>query len=104
MYTTAFRPVATEVSFSHTPDLDHITNTSTALHFKLAMANEKSLEEDEEAQCTYIPQLDPDRDQDLKRILESCNAYLVDEISFASYEVGKFYARVMRALTEKVVD
>lgn len=68
------------------------------------MANEKSLEKDEEAQCTYIPQLDPSRDQDLRRVLESYNGYLVDEISFASYEVGKFYARVMRALTEKVVE
>lgn len=68
------------------------------------MANEKTLERDEEAQCTYIPQLDPSRDQDLKRVLESYNGYLVDEISFASYEVGKFYARVMRALTEKVAE
>lgn len=76
------------------------TGRNGTLHFKLAMANEKTLERDEEAQCTYIPQLDPDRDQDLKRILENCNGYLVDEISFAGYEVGKFYARVMRALTE----
>ncbi|EKD19778.1 uncharacterized protein L3040_001877 [Drepanopeziza brunnea f. sp. 'multigermtubi'] len=69
------------------------------LHFKLATANEKSSESYDDAQCNYIPQLDPSRDKDLMELLPD---YLVDEITFPRPQAAKFYARVVKALTEKV--
>jgi hypothetical protein len=65
----------------------------------LAAANEKTTESYEEAQCQYVPQLDPGRDKDLMEILPD---YLVDEISFPRPQAAKFYARVVKALTEKL--
>ena len=71
----------------------------TALHFKLTAVNEKATESYEEAHCQYIPQLDPSRDKALMEILPD---YLVDEISFPRPQAAKFYARVVKALTEKL--
>ncbi|TVY83866.1 Monopolin complex subunit [Lachnellula suecica] len=68
------------------------------LHFKLAVANEKSAESYDDAQCNYIPQLDPSRDKDLMDLLPD---YLVDEITFPRPQAAKFYARVVKALTDK---
>lgn len=69
-----------------------------ALHFKLAAANEKTADSYEDAQCNYVPQLDPSRDKDLMDLLPD---YLVDEITFPRPQAAKFYARVVKALTEK---
>jgi seryl-tRNA synthetase len=69
-----------------------------ALHFKLAAANEKAAESYDDAQCNYIPQLDPSRDRNLIELLPE---YLVDDITFPRQQAAKFYARVVKALTEK---
>ncbi|CZT49035.1 uncharacterized protein RSE6_09816 [Rhynchosporium secalis] len=74
------------------------TGRNGTLHFKLAAANETAVESYEEAQCSYIPQLDPSRD---KALLELLPDYLVDEITFPRQQAAKFYARVGKALTEK---
>ena len=71
-----------------------------ALQFKLAAANEKAAESYDDAQCSYIPQLDPSRDKALMELLPD---YLVDEITFPRPQAAKFYARVVKALTEKPV-
>lgn len=78
-----------------------LANRILALHFKLAAANEKSSESYEDAQCSYIPQLDPSRDKALMELLPD---YLVDEITFPRPQAAKFFARVMKALTEKPVE
>ncbi|KUJ16863.1 uncharacterized protein LY89DRAFT_707311 [Mollisia scopiformis] len=74
------------------------TGRNGTLHFKLAAANEKSSESYEDAQCSYIPQLDPSRD---KALIELMPEYLTDEITFPRPQAAKFYARVVKALTEK---
>ncbi|KAH7314157.1 chromosome segregation protein Csm1/Pcs1-domain-containing protein [Rhexocercosporidium sp. MPI-PUGE-AT-0058] len=76
------------------------TGRNGTLHFKLAAANEKSAESYDDAQCSYIPQLDPSRDKELMELLPD---YLVDEITFPRPQAAKFYARVGKALTEKPV-
>lgn len=70
-----------------------------ALHFKLAVANDKSAETYDEAQCQYVPQLDPSRDEALIELLPD---YLIEEITFPRPQAARFYARVGKALTEKV--
>ena len=62
------------------------------------MANEKSAESYDDAHCIYIPQLDPSRD---KALMEMLPDYLVEEITFSRPHSAKFYARVVKALTEK---
>lgn len=74
------------------------TGRNGTLHFKLAAANEKSSESYDDAQCNYVPQLDPSRDKALMELLPD---YLVDEITFPRQHAAKFYARVVKALTEK---
>ncbi|KAH7391465.1 chromosome segregation protein Csm1/Pcs1-domain-containing protein [Cadophora sp. MPI-SDFR-AT-0126] len=76
------------------------TGRNGTLHFKLAAANEKSAESYDDAQCSYIPQLDPSRDKALMELLPD---YLVDEITFPRPQAAKFYARVVKALTEKPI-
>jgi len=76
------------------------TGRNGTLHFKLAAANEKAAESYDDAQCSYIPQLDPSRDKALMELLPD---YLVDEITFPRPQAAKFYARVVKALTEKPV-
>jgi len=73
---------------------------STALHFKLSAANEHSSEGYADAECGYVPQLDPSRDASLIDVLPD---YLTEEISFPRKDAAKFYARVVRALTDKNV-
>ena len=51
----------------------------------------------DEAQFMYQPQLDPNRDRALIDLLPD---YLVEEITFPRQHAAKFYARVMKALTE----
>lgn len=73
--------------------------THVALHFKLAAVNETSAESYEDAHALYVPQLDPSRDKALMELLPD---YLVDQISFPRPQAAKFYARVVKALTEKL--
>ncbi|KAF8855251.1 hypothetical protein BDZ45DRAFT_746628 [Acephala macrosclerotiorum] len=74
------------------------TGRNGTLHFKLAMMNEKSAESYDDTQCTYSPQLDPSRD---KALIELLPEYLVEEITFPRPHAARFYARVVKALTEK---
>lgn len=76
----------------------HILTNFLALHFKLSAANDKSTDSYDDAQCSYVPQLDPSRDRALMELLPD---YLVDEITFPRPQAAKFYARVVKALTEK---
>jgi hypothetical protein len=69
------------------------------LHFKLLISNDSTSSDFDDVQFTYMPQLDADRDQALMDILPD---YLVEEIAFPRPHAGKFYARVMRALTERI--
>jgi hypothetical protein len=72
--------------------------STAALHFKLAAANETSAENFDDAQCVYVPLLDPPRD---KALMEMLPDYLVDEITFPRQQAAKFYSRVYEALTKK---
>jgi hypothetical protein len=73
----------------------------TALHFKLAICNDTTSEAYDEAQYLYMPQLDKDRDAELIELLPD---YLVEEITFPRPHAAKFYARVIKSLTERVED
>ena len=74
------------------------TDCDVALHFKLEIPNGASGDSAfEDAQFLYMPQLDPNRDRSLIDILPD---YLVEEITFPRPHAAKFYARVMKALTE----
>lgn len=46
-----------------------------------------------------MPQLDESRDRDLIEMLPN---FLVEEISFPRPHAAKFYARVMKSLTERL--
>lgn len=48
-----------------------------------------------------MPQLDPDRDEALVDVLPD---YLQEEITFPRPQAAKFYARVMKSLTERLID
>lgn len=74
------------------------TNALLALHFKLAIGNENS-ENYDEAEFMYMPQLDPSRDAALVEMLPD---YLVEEITFPRPHAAKFYARLMRSMTERL--
>ncbi|RKF74730.1 putative chromosome segregation protein [Golovinomyces cichoracearum] len=74
------------------------TGRNGTLHFKLAVGNESSAESYDDIQCSYTPLLDPNRD---KMLIELLPDYLVDEITFPRPHSAKFYARVVKALTEK---
>lgn len=82
------------------PDIGQLlTSSPPALHFKLAIANENSDENMDEAEFQYKPQLDEHRDRDLIALLPE---FLVDEITFPRAHAAKFYSRVLKSLTEKV--
>lgn len=49
-------------------------------------------------QFTYKPQLDPSRDEALIEMLPD---YLVEEITFPRPQASKFYARVIKSMTER---
>ena len=85
---------------SPSPSYHHsirVLTTSAALHFKLAVPNEKNASDDQ-AECHYIPMLDPSRDQSLKELLPE---YLWDEISFQAKYVEAFYGKVITAMTPR---
>lgn len=71
----------------------------TALHFKLAIPNEASEEDPDDSEFMYKPQLDERRDSELIDLLPD---YLTDEITFQRPQAAKFYARVLKSLTERI--
>ncbi|KAH8911344.1 hypothetical protein BR93DRAFT_956248 [Coniochaeta sp. PMI_546] len=77
------------------------TGRNGTLHFKLAINNDTTSEVYDEAHYRYMPQLDEGRDAELIEILPD---YLVEEITFPRPHAAKFYARVIKSLTERVVD
>ncbi|KAK3944782.1 chromosome segregation protein Csm1/Pcs1-domain-containing protein [Diplogelasinospora grovesii] len=77
------------------------TGRNGTLHFKLSIATDGASDNYEDAQFLYVPQLDPSRDRPLIDMLPD---YLVEEITFPRPHAAKFYARVMKALTERVVE
>lgn len=79
--------------------LDLLLTTCSALHFKLCISKGTSGDNYEEAQFLYLPQLDASRDQDL---IDTLPDYLVEEITFPRPQAAKFYARVMKWLTERL--
>lgn len=76
-----------------------LTSLLSALHFKLAIANENSDENMDEAEFQYKPQLDERRDSELIEILPE---FLVEEINFPRAHAAKFYSRVLKSLTERI--
>lgn len=76
------------------------SNSHTALHFKLSVPSDASSDNFENAETLYTPHLNENRDRDLIDILPD---FLVEPISFARKDTGKFYARVLKALNDPVV-
>ncbi|KAF7548306.1 hypothetical protein G7Z17_g7140 [Cylindrodendrum hubeiense] len=74
------------------------TGRNGTLHFKLAIENADQADSYEEVQFTYRPQLNPDRDGELMDMLPE---YLGGEITFPRHQASRFYARVMKYLTER---
>ncbi|TPX08460.1 uncharacterized protein E0L32_010077 [Thyridium curvatum] len=75
------------------------TGRNGTLHFKLTIGNDSAKEDYDEAQFMYKPQLDANRDRALIEVLPD---YLVEEITFPRPHAAKFYARVMKSLTERL--
>ncbi|KAI0132374.1 chromosome segregation protein [Xylariales sp. AK1849] len=75
------------------------TGRNGTLHFKLSITPDEESEDFDEAQFMYMPQLDPNRDRALIDLLPE---YLVEEITFPRPHAAKFYARVMKSLTDKL--
>lgn len=75
-----------------------LTTPLTALHFRLAVANESQGGSYTEASCNYTPLLDENRDKALLQLLPE---YLTEEIMFPREHAGRFYARVAETLTKK---
>jgi len=76
------------------------TDSHTALHFKLSVPSDASSDNFENAETLYTPHLNENRDHDLIDILPD---FLVEPISFARKDTGKFYARVLKALNDTIV-
>ncbi|GAP90259.1 putative chromosome segregation protein [Rosellinia necatrix] len=73
------------------------TGRNGTLHFKLSIAVDGSSDKFDDAQFMYMPQLDAARDEEL---IETLPDYLVEEITFPRLHAAKFYARVVKALTD----
>ncbi|KAI3332312.1 hypothetical protein HD806DRAFT_480129 [Xylariaceae sp. AK1471] len=74
------------------------TGRNGTLHFKLAIGIDGSSDKLDDAQFMYMPQLDAARDAELMDILPD---YLVEEITFPRLHAAKFFARVVKALSER---
>ncbi|PHH58648.1 hypothetical protein CDD81_4957 [Ophiocordyceps australis] len=72
------------------------TGQNGTLHFKLLLQRGDNYED---AQFTYRPQLDEDRDDALIKVLPD---YLLEEITFLRSQASKFYSRVTKSLTERI--
>ncbi|KAK8128307.1 hypothetical protein PG984_009415 [Apiospora sp. TS-2023a] len=75
------------------------TGRNGTLHFKLSVGPDEESENIDDAEFIYMPQLDESRDRDLIEVLPN---FLVEEISFPRPHAAKFYARVMKSLTERL--
>jgi len=85
--------------FEDNPSRGFITNSSSALHFKLYIDHEEAKSQSfEEVEFLYTPLLDANRDRDLIEIMPP---YLSEDITFARENAAKFYARVVDTLTRK---
>lgn len=78
---------------------DRLLTPCVALHFKLAVETTEASESYEDTQFTYRPQLDSNRDGELMDMLPD---YLVEEITFPRPQASRFYARVVKSLTERI--
>ena len=74
-----------------------VLTTIAALHFKLSVANEADSPYDE-ADMTYTPLLDPNRDRDILQLMPD---YLTEEITFSRNHAAQFYGRVVDTLMKK---
>lgn len=73
-----------------------------ALHFKLFVDSDNAKKVSfEETEFLYSPQLDLNRDRDLIEIMPD---YLTEDITFVREVAAKFYARVVKTLTEKPIE
>ncbi|EEU34393.1 uncharacterized protein NECHADRAFT_50483 [Fusarium vanettenii 77-13-4] len=75
------------------------TGRNGSLHFKLAVETTEASDSYEDTQFTYRPQLDSNRDGELMDMLPD---YLVEEITFPRPQASRFYARVVKSLTERI--
>ncbi|KAH7327875.1 chromosome segregation protein Csm1/Pcs1-domain-containing protein [Stachybotrys elegans] len=66
------------------------------LHFKLSLDNPDDVEY-EDAEVTYRPQLEANRDEELMSLLPD---YLLEEITFPKPQASNFYNRVRKSLME----
>jgi hypothetical protein len=85
---------------SHPSDIGTFSDTylsTLALHFKLVVDHPNLAQAPEDTQFSYRPQLEHGRDDGVISILPD---YLAEEISFLRSHVPRFYARVVKALTE----
>lgn len=88
----------------HFPQSSANMQSSTALHFKLAVAQADSRTTTtslEAAEFHYMPLLDENRDHDLLDILPE---YLTVDITFSRQHASRFYGRVMDTLAKKRSD
>ncbi|ROT34822.1 hypothetical protein SODALDRAFT_329435 [Sodiomyces alkalinus F11] len=68
------------------------------LRFRLT-AGVKGCDTDyEDAQFTYMPQLDAERDKELTSVLPD---YLIEDITFPRSQAGKFFSRISQSLNRK---
>ncbi|KAK5087233.1 hypothetical protein LTR05_004404 [Lithohypha guttulata] len=75
------------------------TGRNGTLHFKLFVDRENAKTAGfEQTEFLYSPQLDTNRDRELLEIMPD---YLTEDITFVRDVAEKFYARVVRTLTEK---
>jgi len=97
---TVSKLVETEVSsrISASYNSKFVTDSTAALHFKLAVSADGSSDKFDDAQFIYIPQLGSARDEELIDLLPD---YLVEEITFPRLHAAKFYSRVVKALSER---
>lgn len=74
----------------------------TALHFKLFVDQENTkAASSQENVYLYTPMLNTDRDRDLIEVMPD---YLTEDITFDREVAAKFYARVVKTLTEKPAE
>lgn len=71
----------------------------TALHFNLTVESTTKPSDYDGAEFTYRPRLDNSRDAELMDMLPD---FLTEEITFERSQAAKFYARVMKSMTERV--
>lgn len=82
---------------------DVVLTSLAALHFKLAVAQDKDGKSTsfEDTEFLYTPLLDLNRDKDLLELLPD---YLTEDITFSRQHAAKFYSRVVETLTKKRIE